>query len=111
MVWPIAGATSSVLAPAWSSHCANERRRSLNDTCAIFAAIAFLLATYYLFTMYRYVFLGAPGTATETFEDLTLRERVYLLPVVACLLSFGVYPKPLLDLVRPTVLSLLSTVK
>ena len=80
---------------------------SAHPLTAVCAAGAFLLATYYLFTMYRYVFLGGPGTASENFPDLTLRERIYLMPVVACLLFFGVYPRPLLELVRPTVLSLL----
>ncbi len=70
-----------------------------------------LLATYYLFTMYRCVFLGSDGQATRDFPDLSLRERAYLLPLVAGLLIFGLYPKPLLELVRPTVLTLLSTVK
>lgn len=80
---------------------------------ALVAAFAFMLATYYLFTMYRCVFLGsAEGrSSVSSFPDLTLRERVYLLPVVACLLLFGLYPRPLLDLVRPTVLTLLSTIK
>jgi NADH-quinone oxidoreductase subunit M len=78
---------------------------------ALLAAMAFLMATYYLFTMYRCVFLGTGGQAVAEFPDLTMRERVYLLPVVACLLLFGLYPRPLLDLVRPTVLTLLSTIK
>jgi NADH-quinone oxidoreductase subunit M len=83
---------------------------SAHPLTALTAAAAFMLATYYLFTMYRYVFLGAGGQAA-TFTDLTMRERVYLLPLVACLLFFGLYPKPLLELVRPTVLTLLSTIK
>jgi NADH-quinone oxidoreductase subunit M len=84
---------------------------STHPLAALVAAAAFLLATYYLFTMYRCVFLGSGGAATASFPDLTLRERVYLMPVVACLLLFGLYPKPLLELVRPTVLTLLSTIK
>jgi len=72
---------------------------------------ATLLATYYLFTMYRAVFLGSEGAGAQGFTDLTLRERVYFLPLLAGLLFCGLYPKPLLELVRPTVLTLLSTVK
>lgn len=75
------------------------------------AGVAMLLAAYGLFMMYRYVFLGKPNGLPEVFPDLSLRERVYLFPLVAGLLAFGLYPKPLLDLIRPTVVTLLSTVK
>ncbi|MGK5083589.1 NADH-quinone oxidoreductase subunit M [Bdellovibrionota bacterium FG-1] len=72
---------------------------------------AFLMANYCLFTMYRCVFFGKIGAAVEEFSDLSLRERAYLMPLVVGLLLFGLYPKPLLELVRPTVLTLLSAVK
>ena len=72
---------------------------SVHPITVILTGGALLLATYYLFTMYRCVFLGkAQGDAA--FADLGLRERAYLVPVVAGLLAFGLYPKPLLDLVQ-----------
>ena len=84
---------------------------SIHPMALIIAVSAFLLATYYLLMMYRHVFLGATTGGTASFSDLTFRERAYLLPIVGCLLAFGLYPKPLLELVRPTVLTLLSTIK
>jgi NADH-quinone oxidoreductase subunit M len=75
------------------------------------AGAALLLASYYLFTMYRCIFLGRPATGSSAFADLTYRERAYMLPVVMSLLFFGLYPKPLIELIRPTVLTVLSTVK
>jgi NADH-quinone oxidoreductase subunit M len=84
---------------------------TVHPVTVILSGGALLLATYYLFTMYRCVFLGKAGEATASFTDLGLRERAYLMPLVFALLAFGIYPKPLLDLVRPTVLTLLSTVK
>jgi NADH-quinone oxidoreductase subunit M len=84
---------------------------SVHPVTVALAGAALLLATYYLFTMYRLVFLGRPNGDLSAFSDLTLRERAYLLPLVGALLIFGFYPKPLLDLVRPTVTTLLSTVK
>jgi NADH-quinone oxidoreductase subunit M len=77
----------------------------------ILAGLAILLATYYLFTMYRLVFLGRATAPSSSFEDLTLREKAYLLPLVVALLAFGIYPKPLIELVRPTVLTMLSTIR
>lgn len=84
---------------------------SVHSVNVLLAAIGFLLAAYYFFTMYRLVFLGKQGSDAEKFQDLTWRERAYLLPVVAALLAFGLYPKPLLEVIRPTALTLLSMVK
>jgi len=84
---------------------------SVHPTTVLLTSGALLLATYYLFTMYRCVFLGAASERGSAFSDLSARERAYLIPLVMALLALGVYPKPLLDLVRPTVLTLLSMVK
>lgn len=84
---------------------------SLHPVAVAIAGAALVMATYYLFTMYRYVFLGKPSETAAAFEDLTLREKAYFFPVVTFLLIFGLYPRPFLELVRPTVLTLLSTIK
>jgi NADH-quinone oxidoreductase subunit M len=87
---------------------------TVHPAAVILAGASLLLATYYLFGMYRYVFLGSESKADGGlggFADLTMRERAYLVPLVGCLLFFGLYPKPLIELVRPTVLTLLSTLK
>ena len=82
---------------------------SVHPAAVILAGASLLFATYYLFTMYRFVFLGKSSGFIQNFEDLSLWERSYLLPLVGCILLFGIYPKPLIELVRPTVLTLLST--
>jgi len=84
---------------------------SIHPVTVVVAGGALLLASYYLFSMYRFVFLGKPGAGFHSFQDLTMRERGYMLPLVSALLIFGLYPKPLIDLIRPTVLTLLSTIK
>ena len=73
--------------------------------------IGVLFLTYGLFSVYRFVFLGDGGQKTEGVLDLTFLERGYLFPLVGVLLLLGVYPKPLLDLIRPSVLTLLSIVR
>lgn len=78
----------------------------------VFLAIfTLLLSSFCLFSMYRHVFLGERSENGLEFLDLTLREKLYFLPIVGCLLFFGLYPKPLIELVRPAVLSLLSAIK
>lgn len=83
---------------------------SVTPLVPILAGAMLLLAAYYLFAMYRNVFLGK-FTENQSFADLTLRERAYLIPLVASLLIFGLYPMPWIELVRPTVLTLLSSIK
>lgn len=84
---------------------------SIHPLTMVVAGGSLLLASYYLFTMYRSVFLGKASKGVEDFIDLTFRERAYMVPVVLGLLVFGVYPKPLIELIRPTILTLLSTIK
>ncbi len=84
---------------------------SIHPVTVAVAGGSLLLATYYLFAMYRSVFLGKPASGFQAFQDLTIRERAYLFPVVTALLFFGLYPKPLIELIRPTVLTLLSTIR
>jgi NADH-quinone oxidoreductase subunit M len=75
----------------------------------VLAGLAILVATYSLFTMYHRIFFGREGeTVAAGFPDLSLREKAYLLPVIICLLLCGIYPKPLLELARPTVQALIG---
>ena len=86
---------------------------SVHPLIIVISGIAILLVVYCLFGMFRNVFMGKTMVLEGggEFEDATLRERIYLLPIVAAILVFGFYPKPLIDLLRPTVLTLLSTIK
>jgi len=73
--------------------------------------VGVLLMTFGLFSMYRYVFLGSPSQKAQGFSDLSFVEKSYLFPLVGVLVFLGIYPKPLLDMVRPSVLALLEIVR
>lgn len=75
------------------------------------AGFSLILATYCLFSMYRSLFLGKASARSNGVADLTLREKAVLLPLVGAIVAFGVYPAPLIELVRPALITLLSTVK
>ena len=84
---------------------------SIHPAMILLIGFALMLAVYYLFNMYRAIFLGGPVTTeAKGFTDLGIRERSFLFPLAAALLICGVYPKPFLEMVRPAVLTLLSTV-
>jgi NADH-quinone oxidoreductase subunit M len=83
---------------------------AIHPVVVLFVGAALLLGIYCLFNMYKLVFLGT-GEPDAVFADLNLRERAYLAPVILGLLLFGLYPKPFIEMVRPAVLTLLSTIK
>lgn len=78
-------------------------------TVAILGMCAVVLG-YVLMTLYRLVFLGKPTGTQAAFTEITWREKAALFPLLVALVVLGVYPRPLVDLVRPTVLTLLSMV-
>lgn len=84
---------------------------SMHPVVVLLSGAAMLLTTYYLLTMYKNVFFGKTSGGFQDFTDLNLTEKAYLLPIVGTLLILGLYPRPFLELVRPTVLTLLSSIK
>jgi len=69
------------------------------------------VAAFLAVNLWRKVFLGATVDGAPRFQDLNGLERAYLFPLVAVLIVFGAYPKPLIDLVRPTVGAVLNWIK
>ena len=82
------------------------------------AVTAIVLAAVYVLWMYQRTMTGAgphpePGALQEhetTTRDLGLREVLAVAPIVAALVLFGFYPKPLLDAANPMITGLLSHV-
>jgi len=67
--------------------------------CTIIAALGVILtAAYLLWTMQR-VFLGPLNEKWKTLPEINGREIFTLAPLVVLVILFGVYPKPLLDLI------------
>jgi NADH-quinone oxidoreductase subunit M len=64
-----------------------------------------------LFRLYQSVFLGASvGVFQENFTDLSSRERGFIFSILSAILFFGIYPKFLVELIRPTILMVLTAV-
>ncbi len=64
---------------------------------------ALIFAMYFLFSLFKKIFLGNLSTAGSGFVDLSRSEGVYFFSIVATLLFLGVFPKPFLDLIKPAV--------
>lgn len=71
---------------------------------AIGAAIGVILAAIYLLWMYQRMFLGPLDKAeNEKMRDLSATELVVLVPLMVLMLVLGVYPKPMLERIEPSV--------
>ncbi len=69
----------------------------------VVAAAGVILAALYLLWAYQRVFHGEPDEENTTFRELILREGLVLLPFIAAIVFVGVYPKPMLDRIEPSV--------
>lgn len=66
------------------------------------------LTAGYLLWMYRRVFLGTVGESTTHVTDVTLREQLFLVPLVLLCVFAGTYPTPLINLAQPTINQVLT---
>jgi NADH-quinone oxidoreductase subunit M len=69
----------------------------------IVAATGVILAALYLLWAYQRVFHGEPDEANSTFAELTLREGVLMLAFIGLIGFTGLYPKPMLERIEPSV--------
>jgi NADH-quinone oxidoreductase subunit M len=69
----------------------------------VVAAAGVILAAVYLLWAYQRVFHGEPDEANRGFVELRAKEAAVLLPFLAVIVFTGVYPKPLLDRIEPSV--------
>jgi NADH-quinone oxidoreductase subunit M len=76
---------------------------------AAIATIGVILGAGYMLTMYKHVVFG-PITkeVNKTLRDLTPREVMAVVPVIVMIVWMGVYPKPFIDRIEPTVNVLLQ---
>jgi NADH-quinone oxidoreductase subunit M len=77
----------------------------------VVAALGVILAALYLLWAYQRVFHGEPDEANSKFPELKLREGLVLLPFLGLIVFMGVYPKPVLDRVQPSVDVLIERVE
>jgi NADH-quinone oxidoreductase subunit M len=74
----------------------------------ILGGTTIILGAYYMLKMFQNVMLGE--TNTKIFADLTVNEGIVLIIIIAFLLFFGLYPKPIVDLVTPSLKEILSNI-
>jgi NADH-quinone oxidoreductase subunit M len=78
---------------------------------AVVGTAGVILAALYLLWAYQRVFHGTPDEANSGLPDMTWGERAAMLPLVALIVFLGVYPKPVLDRINPSVERLIGHVQ
>ena len=87
---------------------------TVNKTVAVIATLGIILAAGYVLWMVQRTVQGTPNPELTTIRsmrrDITLRESIVVAPLIALLLLFGFYPKPLLDVINPAITATLHDV-
>lgn len=73
---------------------------------AAFAGLSIILGAVYMLRAYQRSMLGEASTTTAGFADIKGKELVVFVPLVAIIIVFGVYPKPILGMLEGASLQL-----
>lgn len=77
----------------------------INLGFAILGGLTIILGAYYMLKMFQHVMLGE--TNTKIFMDITFDETLVLVIIIAVLFFFGLYSKPITDLITPSLKDIL----
>jgi NADH-quinone oxidoreductase subunit M len=75
----------------------------------VFAVVGVILGALYMLWTYERVWFGPiTKAANETMADLTGREIAVMVPVIALMLFMGLFPRPLISRIEPSVTAMLA---
>ncbi|MBK9224041.1 MAG: NADH-quinone oxidoreductase subunit M [Flavobacterium sp.] len=80
----------------------------INLWFAVLGGTTIILGAYYMLKMFQNVMLGE--TNTKTFTDVTINEGLTMIVIIAVLFFFGLYPKPITDLITPSLENILTQI-
>ncbi|MFJ6212492.1 NADH-quinone oxidoreductase subunit M [Streptomyces sp. NPDC092296] len=76
----------------------------------IIATVGIVLAALYVLVLYQRTMTGPVKESVSGMPDLRVREVAVVAPLIALLVLLGVYPRPIADIVNPSVDSTLAEV-
>jgi NADH-quinone oxidoreductase subunit M len=77
----------------------------------VVAAAGVILAALYLLWAYQRVFHGEPDDDNRHFPEMTWREGLVMAPLLGLIVFLGIYPKPVLERMEPSVERLIDHVE
>ena len=84
---------------------------TFNFWYAAVAGLSIILAAVYTLNMVQKVFYGEANSVTEKIQDISLNQKLVLAVLVLLIFFFGIYPQPLFDLTKDTVLNIITRLK
>jgi len=75
------------------------------------AGLSIILAAVYTLNMIQQVFYGEANSITGAMQEISLNQKLVLAVLVVLIFLFGVYPQPLFDLTKDTVLNIITRLK
>ncbi|WP_208029027.1 complex I subunit 4 family protein [Rhabdothermincola sediminis] len=78
---------------------------------AVVAASGVIFAALYMLWAYQRAFHGEPDEENRSFPEMVLSEKLVILPLIGLMVFIGVYPKPMLERIQPSVERLIAHVE
>jgi NADH-quinone oxidoreductase subunit M len=75
------------------------------------AGLTTIFGAVYMLRAFQQAMLGEVNVVTQSFTDLTLREKIVLYPLVVLVVLIGVYPAPLLSISEMAVTNIIGLSK
>lgn len=82
-----------------------------NILYAAVAGLSIILAAVYTLNMVQKVFYGEANSITEKIQEISLNQKLVLAILVVLIFLFGVYPQPVIDITKDTVLNIITRLK
>lgn len=73
---------------------------------AVLGGLTIILGAYYMLRMFQDVMLGQANA--KPFADITFQEGLTMVLIIAVLFFFGLYPKPITELITPSIEQILN---
>lgn len=80
-----------------------------NPWFAALAGVSIILAAVYTLNMVQKVFYGADNILTKVVSLVTVKQKIVLTLIVIFIFVLGVYPKPVFDLTKTTVTTVMKS--
>src|SRR5699024_588482 len=103
LVVGLAGLGLPGLAPFVSEFLVLVGAYAFHPVPAVIAVLGVVLAALYILWMYQRTMTGPTNEKTSGLQDLNVREKWAIGPLLALLIVFGLYPQPMLDAINPAV--------